>query len=52
MIFAIGLLLVLWLVLAVIGLVLKGLLWLFWIAAVLFVATLVISALGRIGSRR
>jgi len=44
--------LVLWVVLAILGLVLKGLLWLFWVAAILFVATLVVSALGRVGSRR
>lgn len=48
--FIIGFLL-LWLVLAILGLVLKGLFWLFWVAAVLFVATLVISALSRVFSR-
>jgi hypothetical protein len=40
-------LLVIWLILAVLGLVIKGLFWLFVIAAVLFVATAIIGWVRR-----
>jgi hypothetical protein len=40
-------LLVIWLILAVLGLVIKGLFWLFVIAAVLFVATAIVGWVRR-----
>ena len=47
MIQIIGVLLVIWLVLAVLGFVIKGLLWLAVVAAVLFVATAAIGWVRR-----
>lgn len=40
-------LLVVWAVLALLGLLIKGLLWLLWVAIILFVATAIFGALRR-----
>lgn len=48
MIWLLGFLLVLWVVLAIIGFVVKSLMWLAWVAIVLAVITLIIGFIGGI----
>jgi hypothetical protein len=42
----------LWLALALLGLVIKGILWLTWVAACLFAATVIVALLTNVGVKR
>lgn len=44
-------LLIIWLVLALLGVVVKGFFWLFWIAAILFIVTLIVWLVRYLSAR-